>query len=424
MQIELSKILITDRQRLCMDEDHITRLMESFKDIGQVQAVLVNERLENHLHSEDQKQYSIVAGATRCTAALRLGWTHIRADIFDHTTSELKQQKAEYVENALRQNLPWQDQCLALARIHSLITNERALAGETWTKEMLAQFTGFAATPVKYMLRVALALQQEPRDEEVWTQTGYTTAFQVLLGRLDTEATQEIQRRKNEQTANAVVIEEAIIPIPLIGEDDELGEGLIEPSTQQAYTLPTNTAKICGNVTPKPGVYSLALHYQNDIDNWRTIHNALKPGGYLICIDNTIDDIAAIEHFNPLQELIWDVQAEEKSPEHHFSYNYCHIFVYQKVGGEKVDLHNPRVPGVITSFKSADGTLPIALVSQLTSVLCQPGEPVLNSDHSAIRALLELGHTPVWFEKDPVKFFEIKTMIECWYAAKGIEVEA
>lgn len=461
MQIPLSQILITDRQRLEMDESHITQLMLSFQDIGQVQAVLVALRDEDEAYQVNEKAllsllnsdtnlaftpitekipvkdwpqpYRIIAGATRCTAALRLGWTHIRGDLFDQANNESSRIKAEYVENALRRDLPWQDSCLALAKLNSSIAVDKALTGEPWTQRMLALFTGYKQVQMSYMLAVADGLRVDPRDEELWNCGGFMPAFQLLLARQDVLAVQELERRKQAL---------ALIELPpeqntFLNEDGstEQLEGedkLLIPTEASAPAAPVQV-RIYGNVTPKAGMYSLAIVHGDSENNYETIHHALKDPGYCIVVGVLANEWSFNYNANKAQgfsvmpfPITWDKQQLSPQTAWPFVPNNTLCMLLEKKTGTTTLFPNPA-SSVISSFPispNPNEQLPLALIAHLTSTLCSPGEPVLNPDCSAINALLELGHTPVWQEDDKEKYAATHERIKQWYLTNvpGCEV--
>ena len=443
MEINIDQIIIPpDRQRLEFDEAHVQRLMDSFKDVGQVQAILVSSPKYGANEDDKLKTFvTLIAGATRLEAARRLGWTKIRADVQDTETNLLQQQKAEYVENALRRDLPWQDQCLAISRIHNLMSNERALEGQRWTNTMLAHFTGYAETPIRYMLEVAKALKATPRDEEIWNAGGYSPAFQLILGRIDNEATAEIQRRQQQ----AALAAQAVAQQPegddeqdeTIQEEDIAGQSLEARITEQQQ--PTKqTARIYGNVTPKADSFSLAIMYRpdkvtNPIDFVEVFH-LLKPGGFFVCLGVALNAFAlgSSAMKNGFQvmpyPLIWDTQQLIGAHIFPFEKNYVVGWVYIKPKiNEEVETNNmfkysPTTFSTITSFIHDDNQLPIAVVNHLTSILCVPGEPVLNPDCSALDALLKLGHTPYWEQQDDMWYEHYYNLCREYYKSQGIEV--
>lgn len=431
MQIPLNQILITDRQRLEFDEHHVLNLMQSFADIGQVQSVLVSEHFatipEEHaarcLEVEWPREYRVIAGATRCEAARRLGWTHIRADLADDTQSTtINRQKAELVENLLRKDLPWQDTCLAISRLYRDISNDKSAAGEKWTEEMMGVFTGYSKVAINYMLRVAAALAINPRDEEIWNAGGFRPAFQVVLARVDAECVKELDRRKQE-------IATAMLPsITLV--ESEIGDGQdnLVTSTLSPAAAPVQQVRIYGNVIPKPGTFSLAI--LNKLSNsiaadLVNIAIALKPGGYLILVDiphtewqDWKDWFLSFdsETFQLMPyPFIWDKQILSPTIAWPFVPNQAFCMVLEKRGARtELKLENS---GSVQSFPDNDPRkIPLAVVSALTTACCPtPGEPVLNPDCSAIIPLLELGHVPVWQESDEEKYKATWNMIKEWY---------
>jgi ParB/RepB/Spo0J family partition protein len=91
---------------------NIEELAESIHRIGLIHPIVINP------------SSVLVAGKRRLTACRSLGWTSIPVQ-FTTELSEYELQCIELEENIKRVDLPWQDQCFAIARFHKLKTDER-----------------------------------------------------------------------------------------------------------------------------------------------------------------------------------------------------------------------------------------------------------------------------------------------------------
>lgn len=96
------------RQRKKLLREDIDRMKLSFTSEGQISPIVINE------------EGVLFAGETRYTAAKELGWTHIEVTVregLDEGDAKL----LELAENSVRSDLPWQDQCAAVADIHQIL---------------------------------------------------------------------------------------------------------------------------------------------------------------------------------------------------------------------------------------------------------------------------------------------------------------
>jgi len=92
--------------RTAMDPDHLDELAESMRNHGLIQPVVVVDRNDH---------YEIVAGHRRYTAALRLGWSEIRAIVF--LADEIELESVRLDENVVREELSPADEAIYIAEV-------------------------------------------------------------------------------------------------------------------------------------------------------------------------------------------------------------------------------------------------------------------------------------------------------------------
>lgn len=131
-----------DRQR--RELRNIDELAESIQRTGLINPIVVTS------------DGVLVAGERRLTAVRQLGWTHIPVQ-FAEDLSDYELQTIELEENIKRENLPWQDEVIALERFHKLkVANE-----PEWTQAKTAAALGLIPPDVSKKLLVAGSMDNE-----------------------------------------------------------------------------------------------------------------------------------------------------------------------------------------------------------------------------------------------------------------------
>lgn len=151
MNIALKDIWI-DRNTRQRKDIQVDDLMDSIQLRGVLVPIIVTTE-----DGPDGEPYKLVAGERRYTACERLGLAGIPA----HLMSDLpqsEQRMVELEENLRRKDLGWQDQCLAIANIHDIITQQNN--GESnWART--AKAIGYDPSWVQRCCRVAKELHRE-----------------------------------------------------------------------------------------------------------------------------------------------------------------------------------------------------------------------------------------------------------------------
>ena len=157
MKIPIDSIIIGPRQRAFTIEG-VNALTSSFLDVGQINPITVKATPAG---------WELVAGRHRLEAARALKWTQIEATDVGQI-DDIMHQKIELEEDIRRTDRTWQEKCLAIAKLHNLISLEKNSQGESWTTRNMATFTNISNSSIKYMLQVAYGLKAEPKDAMLW----------------------------------------------------------------------------------------------------------------------------------------------------------------------------------------------------------------------------------------------------------------
>ena len=100
--------------------------------------------------------YKLVAGERRYTASSQLSLPTIPARLLSDL-SQVEQRVVELEENLRRKDLGWQDQCLALASIHEIMSQGK----ENWAISHTAEAIGHTPSWVNRNIRVARELHRD-----------------------------------------------------------------------------------------------------------------------------------------------------------------------------------------------------------------------------------------------------------------------
>jgi ParB/RepB/Spo0J family partition protein len=131
LTLRLSDIEVTDRARKdnALDEDFV----ESIREKGVVQPVTV---------ARTGKGYRLLAGGRRFAASLQLGTATIPCHVLDQAT-DLDDKEIEFIENALRKDLKWQERLKLVVDIHQLMIDKYGPKGsQTATAKFMDKSVG------------------------------------------------------------------------------------------------------------------------------------------------------------------------------------------------------------------------------------------------------------------------------------------
>jgi ParB/RepB/Spo0J family partition protein len=159
------KNIIIQREERQRKKIKVDGLKESIAVRGVIQPIIITRDLV------------LVAGERRLTCSLELDLPDIPCR-FIEDLSPTEAQLVELEENLHRCDLPWQDQCQAIARIHGLYKKE--FGEETWTIKATSEAIGLSYHVTQILLRVS----EELHDPKIYNATGYTVALN-MLNRID-----------------------------------------------------------------------------------------------------------------------------------------------------------------------------------------------------------------------------------------------
>lgn len=161
----------------------------------------------------------LVAGERRLTAIRQLGWTHVTVQYVEDL-SEIELHIIELEENTRREDITWQERCLAVQRYHDL---RAAQAEDKWTGTDTAEALGLAQSYVSDQMQVAKAITEG--NDRVVAAPKYSTALGIVKrtrARAASSALREVTATvapPAELGGEALTDEPAALPIPLINED-------------------------------------------------------------------------------------------------------------------------------------------------------------------------------------------------------------
>lgn len=166
-KIHPSKIIIpAERQRKDLD---IQDLLPSIRERGVYNAILV------------QDDMTLIAGHRRLLCAIELG-IEVPYRLYG-SLSPLECKIIELEENERRKDLPWREQCIAIADLHKLYSQKAEAEGEKWSLAKTAEMLFYAYSHIVHIMRVFRDLNN-PRIAQA---PGLRAAYNVLA-RLDDRA--------------------------------------------------------------------------------------------------------------------------------------------------------------------------------------------------------------------------------------------
>ena len=181
MQLPISEIIIKpDRQRQTFDQRKLEDLSESFRSVGQLQPVIIDE---NNV---------LIAGERRIKAALLLGRTEIWAEYLSDLEPWQKD-VAELEENLRREELGYTEEVMAVKKIHQLHQDKFGIAtagpGKTgWNVKATAELLGISTGSVSQDIQLATAIEKDPELGKQKTKI----AAKSMLGRKNAIKTRQI----------------------------------------------------------------------------------------------------------------------------------------------------------------------------------------------------------------------------------------
>lgn len=401
MKIPLTDIKIGERQRL--DIGDLSDL-ESMSDpeVGQINPIIIDH--DNRL----------ITGRRRLAKATALGWDSIWAEYSESAKTELAKQKIEFFEDIGRKDRSWAEKCVAICKLHGLITIEKGEEGQGWTERQMATFTGIGKSSINYMLRVGAEILRDPKGE-VANASDYVAAFKILVGRQRDLVHQEMERRRQ---ANA-----ATIVTQTDGQEDGPGEEESDPLHAQSLDMSPVEIRLRGFnklMDTKGEQHSLAVLWKAEPDILSPLRYRLTAGGVAVLF---IHNPGMLDTWRAEAEnagficqpypLVWhDPMRQHRGPEvFPFRMDYSVGLVLFK---EKPKFET-RDSSFISASSDASGLLPTAVHNHILTALSLDGDTVLLPCGANPVAVAECGRVPVFYEPDLALFQEKQNELECWY---------
>lgn len=207
-EIPLSLIVIDREERQRRELPGIPELASSIRQIGLINPVVITE------------DFVLIAGERRLEACRSIGWDTIptitKEDLAPHQLQLL-----ELEENIKRLELPWKDECHAIARYHRL----RCEADEAHTQEATAAELSISLRSLQSKLAVAKEL--ESGNDLVVAADKFTVAANIVSRAAERKA-----------AAEAETITRILAPAQAAPADDPLAEVLPEPITAATSAAP------------------------------------------------------------------------------------------------------------------------------------------------------------------------------------------
>jgi hypothetical protein len=178
MTLPFSSITFGDRFRKAYPD--ILTLAQSIETVGLIQPLTVDTT--NRLLAGGRRFkalcYLVEHGRMSPDCAIPV---HVRTDLNGTEDDEVLAREIELEENLQRNDMTWQENVLALKKLHELRARRSRQYGETWSNAMTGKLVGQSRCAVDQAIRVANAI--EAGDTEVANAEHMTAALQVLLKR-------------------------------------------------------------------------------------------------------------------------------------------------------------------------------------------------------------------------------------------------
>ncbi len=206
--VELSKINVGNRLRTNLED--IEELTRSFRNMGQLQPILITTN------------YELIVGERRFRAAEMLGWERIEAKILDVTKQTSPETTAllyEFVENDQRVDLTWPDEVRAIAKVHQSLSDrfkQNTTSGE-WSMMATAKMLGLGKGYLGESITLAEGLKICP---EIIMETSRRKALGRLKSIQERLMSAEQARRLAKHHGN-ISISEAIKKLSTMTEEEQ-----------------------------------------------------------------------------------------------------------------------------------------------------------------------------------------------------------
>ena len=188
IEIPVDSVIVGDRIRA--DFGDIEELARSIDDHGLIQPIVVTS------------DHRLIAGERRLRAHRFLKRTVIKC-VYLEVVDEAHLTILEASENIIRRNFTWQEQVLAIDKVHSAKSVEYALKSESWGVRETGRLLNTAKSSIQRATYIATFLRAN--DPEVVNSGGLKEAFAVLLKRREDEVSRALVASSIPKGAGTVV---------------------------------------------------------------------------------------------------------------------------------------------------------------------------------------------------------------------------
>jgi len=138
ISMAVGDIIVNRSERQRRELLGIDALADSIKRLGLIHPIVID------------RSNILVAGERRLSAVHALGWTHINCQFVDEL-DPVTHRAIELEENIKREDIPWKDECKAIAEYHSICLAE----DPEWSAEKTGIALGLTSMAIKQKLAVA-----------------------------------------------------------------------------------------------------------------------------------------------------------------------------------------------------------------------------------------------------------------------------
>jgi DNA modification methylase/ParB-like chromosome segregation protein Spo0J len=197
-EILISDVIVSDRQRI--DHSDTDGLKASLAEFGTIQPIVL-EKLSDG-------SFRLIAGGRRLHFLRELAHTRLYHGsvyvpdrpgyVFGEELTEEQLTLLEQEENLRRKQMTWQEDCLAIYKIHRLRAARGNPDGGRWTREATGRLMKLSLGSVSNLLWAASELQKP--DSPLWKMDGITEALQWKLQKEQERYEAELARRHVENS--------------------------------------------------------------------------------------------------------------------------------------------------------------------------------------------------------------------------------
>ena len=273
--VSIDLIIINREARQRKELPNLDELAASIQRSGLINPIVVTE------------DYVLVAGERRFTACRDiLGWTSIPA----HFVSDLNEQELHLIEleeNVRREELPWQDRCLAVESYHQLQLSDNT----DWSLTDTCDALGMNRTVLSAHRGVAQALIAE--EPAVMSADKYSVARGLVQRRLQREKESEAE------TLGSILKPTEHIRTVTLTPEEIIEYDIVQTAKEEVYNVPFEHADFNEWVTTYSGPKFNFIHCDFPYGINADKHNmgaAAAHGGYADSKDVYFELLTTLEH--------------------------------------------------------------------------------------------------------------------------------